>query len=122
VCVELLVADPREPCCPAPEALGLDAITLEGDHEAVISYADPVGYWNTHRRSNSRPAYGSAGLMHHCPRWERGTGEPPVSSVSRLQNELRLNDVNIRAATSVRRNQWSAAEIYPNPSCATPSP
>jgi hypothetical protein len=36
VCVELLVADLREPWCPAPEAL-----TLEGDHEAVISYADP---------------------------------------------------------------------------------
>jgi hypothetical protein len=31
------VADPREPCCPAAEAVGLDAITPEGDHKAVIS-------------------------------------------------------------------------------------
>jgi hypothetical protein len=60
--VELLVADPREPCCPAPEALGLDAITLEGDHEAVISYADgllgraPVESCSTHETASGTSA------------------------------------------------------------------
>jgi hypothetical protein len=40
----------------------------------------------------------------------------------RLLNELRLNNANVRGATSVRRNQWSAAEIYPNRSRAPHSP
>jgi hypothetical protein len=38
--------------------------------------------------------------MHHCPRWDA--------------EGAALNDVNIRAATSVRSNQWRAAGIYPN--------
>jgi murein DD-endopeptidase MepM/ murein hydrolase activator NlpD len=37
-------------------------------------------------------------------------------------NELRLNNANVRGATSVRRNQWSAAEIYLNQSRAPHSP
>ena len=46
----------------------------ELDHQ-LIGHPSP----NVWPLPTSRPAYGSAGLMHHCPSWERGTGGPPVS-------------------------------------------
>jgi hypothetical protein len=91
-----------------PQVLRVDAVRGAPDGDVAEQFGADGASWI----DPGRPAVRFRGL----------SSDTRIGCSHRLLNELRLNNANVRGATSVRRNQWSAAEIYLNQSRAPHSP